>query len=68
MYEVDVKTVDQIKLINELENQLYLDVWAHAVPGHPGQVLVQKDNREQFESALKDAGVQYKVEVENIKE
>lgn len=68
VYEVNVKNVDEIKLINDLENELLLDVWSHALPGKPGQILVSKEQSKTFEDALKAAGVDYKIEVENIKE
>lgn len=65
---MNVKDVDQVKLVNQLESELNLDVWSHALPGRPGQVLVPRVLRQQFENALTAAAVQYNVEVENIKE
>ncbi|CAH0663682.1 unnamed protein product [Spodoptera exigua] len=68
LYEVDVYSVEQTKLVNEFENELLLDIWSYAAPGHPGKVLVPKAKREIFENFLKQNRVQYKVETENIKE
>ncbi|KAH9631287.1 hypothetical protein HF086_003723 [Spodoptera exigua] len=68
LYEVDVYSVEQTKLVNEFESELLLDIWSYAAPGHPGKVLVPKAKREIFENFLKQNRVQYKVETENIKE
>ncbi|XP_026736475.1 carboxypeptidase B-like [Trichoplusia ni] len=67
VYEVSVNDVNEIKFINQLENELFVDVWSHAMPGRPGQVLVPKDKRDQFESALKDFGLTYKVVQEDVR-
>lgn len=61
-------TVDQVKLVNEIENHLNVDVWSHPLPGRVGQILVPKDKKSQFENILKSNGVVYKIETENIKE
>ncbi|CAH1634685.1 unnamed protein product [Spodoptera littoralis] len=68
VYEVDVHSVEQTKLVHDFENDLLLDIWSHAVPGHPGKVLVPKAKRDIFENFLEQNHVQYKVETENIKE
>ncbi|XP_047027709.1 carboxypeptidase B-like [Helicoverpa zea] len=68
VYQVDVTSMDQVKLVHDFENDLMLDVWSDAVPGRPGKVLVPKFKREIFENFLKQSGVQYKLEVENVKE
>lgn len=63
-----MNSIDQGKLVHDVEHEMFLDVWSDAIPGNPGKVLVPKVKRDIFENFLKDAGVQYKVEVENIKE
>ncbi|KAJ8721058.1 hypothetical protein PYW08_006523 [Mythimna loreyi] len=68
VYEVEVNSIDQGKLVHDVEDNLFLDVWSDAVPGRPGQVLVPKVQREVFEHFLNEAGVQYKVQVENVRE
>ncbi|KAJ8728567.1 hypothetical protein PYW07_006263 [Mythimna separata] len=68
VYEVEVNSIDQGKLVHDFENEMFLDVWSDAIPGRPGQVLVPKVQREEFENFLSKEGVQYKVQVENIKE
>ncbi|XP_075982294.1 carboxypeptidase B-like [Anticarsia gemmatalis] len=68
LYDINVKTIDEGRVVNDLENELLLDVWTHAVPGRAGQVLVPKVKRKIFENALKGAGVEYNVQVENIKD
>ncbi|KAH9631286.1 hypothetical protein HF086_003722 [Spodoptera exigua] len=68
LYEVNVHSIEQTKLVYEFENELFLDIWVNAVPGHPGKVLVPKDKRAIFESFLQQNSVQYRVGTENIKE
>nr|XP_049697474.1 carboxypeptidase B-like [Helicoverpa armigera] len=68
VYQVDVTSMDQAKLVHDFENDLMLDVWSDAVPGRPGKVLVPKFKREIFENFLKQSRVQYNLEVENVKE
>lgn len=63
-----MKTPDQIELVNHLSRNLDLDVWSHALPGHDGQVLVPKEKKVLFQNELKAAGVEFKVESDNIKE
>lgn len=60
--------VDQAMLVNKLENQMEIDMWARAMPDRPGQVLVSKEHKEEFLNALDNAGVAYSIETENIKE
>uniref|UniRef100_A0A1E1WBL5 Peptidase M14 domain-containing protein n=1 Tax=Pectinophora gossypiella TaxID=13191 RepID=A0A1E1WBL5_PECGO len=68
LFGVDVDNVDQAQLVNGLENRLGVDVWSHALPGRPGQILVPKDQKQQFQETLDDAGITYHVVVKNIKE
>ncbi|XP_035443467.2 carboxypeptidase B-like [Spodoptera frugiperda] len=68
VYEIDVQSVEQTKLVHDFENDLHLDIWSHAVPGHPGKVLVPKDKRDIFENFLVENRVQFKIETENVKE
>ena len=63
-----MKTTDQIELVNHLSHSLDLDVWSHALPGRDGQVLVPKDKKMLFQNELEAAGVDFKVETDNIKE
>lgn len=57
-----------MKFINELENQIPIDIWTFAKPGQPGQILVSKEDKQQFKDALKEAGVTYSILTENIRE
>lgn len=68
LYQVTVKSTDQVKLVNNVGTKLGLDIWAHAIPGRPGTVLVEPEKKELFENALKSIGVEYKVETENVQE
>lgn len=45
-----------------------MDVWSEAVPGRSGKILVPRDQKEVFQYALQAAGINFNVEVENIKE
>ncbi|XP_045539380.1 carboxypeptidase B-like [Papilio machaon] len=51
-----------------LENELLLDVWSYAAPSIPGLVLVPGPIRERFEAEVAAIGVQYELQVENVKE
>lgn len=68
MYEFSVKNGAEAKLMQQLEQELDLDIWAHPGPSRPGTVLVPKQMKGEFEYKLKFAGIQYKVQVDNIKE
>ncbi|KAM3955190.1 carboxypeptidase B-like [Aphomia sociella] len=68
LYEVTVQRVEQTKFVSQLESTLHADVFAHALPGRPGQILVPKDQRGSFENELSSAGIKYKIVVENIKD
>ncbi|KOB67379.1 Carboxylesterase [Operophtera brumata] len=68
LYDVSVNFEDQAKFIMELQNRLNLDVWSEAVPGRAGKILVARNQRDTFQEALKVTGIEYNVEVENIKE
>lgn len=63
-----MKSTDQVKLVNDVEHKFNLDIWAHAVPGRPGTVLVDADKKVQFENELRSIGVEFKVETENVQE
>ena len=63
-----MESINQGNLVHDVENEMLLDIWSDAVPGHPGKVLVPKIKREIFEEFLKSNGVQYKVELDNVKE
>lgn len=64
---MDVNSIDQGNLVHDAENEMLLDIWSDAKPGNPGKVLVPKKKRNIFENFLKENGVQFKIEVENIK-
>lgn len=68
LFEVQANDINQAKLLNQIENEVHGDVWSHALPGRPGYVLVSKDEKQKFKDALETAGLNYKVEAENIKE
>ncbi|KAI5638984.1 zinc carboxypeptidase domain-containing protein [Phthorimaea operculella] len=68
LFEITVENEEQQKLVHEIETDLNLDIWSDAIPSRAGVVLVPKEVRQQFEEKLQDAGVEYKVNLENIKE
>ncbi|KAJ8721056.1 hypothetical protein PYW08_006521 [Mythimna loreyi] len=68
LYKVLVKSADQVQLVNHLSHSLDLDVWAHALPGRDGQILVPKETKVLFENELQAAGVEFQIETDNIKE
>ncbi|KAG7304835.1 hypothetical protein JYU34_010214 [Plutella xylostella] len=68
VYEFSVKNGAEAKLMQQLEKELDLDIWAHPGPSRPGTVLVPKQLKGEFEYKLKFAGIQHKVQVDNIKE
>nr|UPI76690.1 M14 metal carboxypeptidase 13 [Antheraea yamamai] len=68
LYEVEVNFLDEAKIFNDLKDKYNLDFWTQAVPGRPGRVLVPGHMREGFEDELLNIGIQFTVEVENIKE
>ncbi|XP_026333689.1 carboxypeptidase B-like [Hyposmocoma kahamanoa] len=68
LYNIVVKDVQQAELVNELGYQIPIDIWTYAKPGQPGQILVSKEDKQQFLDALHDAGVAYSILTENIRE
>ncbi|XP_049878430.1 carboxypeptidase B-like [Pectinophora gossypiella] len=67
VYQVSVKDVAQVKQLNEISGEVNADIWSHAVPGHPGQILVSRELKDLFEEALRSAGLDYTIEVDNVK-
>lgn len=63
-----VQSIEEAKLLNELSEDLWLDVWSHPIPGRDGSVLVPGDLKLMFEDRLKTARINYEINVENIKE
>lgn len=68
MYEVQVKDIDQVKLLNQIQGELQGNVWSPAQPGRNGHILMSKEEKIQFQDALETAGLEYKVQSENVKE
>ncbi|XP_026325008.1 uncharacterized protein LOC113233995 [Hyposmocoma kahamanoa] len=68
LFEVQAKDTSQAKLLNQIENEAHGDIWSHALPGRPGYVLISKDEKHKFQDALEAAGLEYKIQTENIKE
>lgn len=68
LYNVVVKDVKEAQLVNELEYIIPIDIWTYAKPGQPGQILVSKEDKQQFLDKLEYAGVTYSVLIENIRE
>lgn len=63
-----MKDVKEAQFVNELEYIIPIDIWTHAKPGQPGQILVSKEDKQQFLDKLEYAGVTYSVLIENIRE
>lgn len=68
LYEVLVKDADQAAFANELENQIPIDIFMYASPERSGRFLVPKLSKPQFEYMLAAQGIDFKIEVENIRE
>lgn len=68
VYDVIVKDAEQAKFVNDLENHIPIDIWMNALPGRSGQILVSKDDKQQFLYALEAIGVEYSVYIENVRE
>ncbi|XP_075982310.1 carboxypeptidase B-like [Anticarsia gemmatalis] len=68
LYEIPVKTTDQAELVNYLTVTLDLDVWSHALPGRAGVILVPKEKKALLQNELSAAGVEFKIQTDNIKE
>ncbi|KAI5638985.1 zinc carboxypeptidase domain-containing protein [Phthorimaea operculella] len=68
LFEITVEDHGQEKIVHDIETDLNLDIWSETMPERPGMVLVPKDVRELFQERLDEAGVLYKVNMENIKE
>lgn len=68
LYNIVVQNAEQANLVNALENQIPIDIWSYATPSRPGQILVPKEDRQQFLDALDNAGVAYSIHTENIRE
>ncbi|KAL4703324.1 hypothetical protein ACJJTC_013090 [Scirpophaga incertulas] len=68
LYKITVQNLEETKLVNQLENVLQVDVWAHPLPNRPGQVLVPENTKQYFENELFAAGIQFEIVVKNIKD
>lgn len=68
LFEVRAKDTNEAELLNHIENEVNGDIWSYALPGRPGYVLVSKEEKQKFKDALETAGLEYKIEAENIKE
>ncbi|XP_059061085.1 carboxypeptidase B-like [Achroia grisella] len=68
VYDVTVTTKEQAQLVNQLENEIFVDVLSHAIPGRTGQVLVPKEQREQFQNELSNSGIEFEIVTENVVE
>lgn len=55
-------------MLNQIQGELHGNVWSPAQPGRNGYVLMSKDDKFNFQDALGTAGVEYKVQSENVKE
>lgn len=63
-----VRNSAQLRLLNNLESFLSLDVWLEASLSKPGVVLVPGAKSDRFEEALIAEEIQYSINVENVKE
>ncbi|XP_072945695.1 carboxypeptidase B-like [Epargyreus clarus] len=68
LYEVKVQNLEQIEVINDLEVRFHLDIWSRPSPGRDALILVPRDLRHVFQMELFNAGIEYRVGVQNIKE
>ncbi|CAK1588929.1 unnamed protein product [Parnassius mnemosyne] len=68
VYQVKVANEQQAQQVNALENQLGLDMWSYTTPTRPGLMLVPGPMRQRFQRAIDATGVQYEIQVENVKE
>ncbi|KAL0830106.1 hypothetical protein ABMA28_003563 [Loxostege sticticalis] len=68
LYEVIAKNEDQAKFVNGLENRIPIDIFVYANTDRAGQILVPKEQKMNFEATLESMGVEYRVQVENIRE
>ncbi|XP_059061037.1 carboxypeptidase B-like [Achroia grisella] len=68
VYDVTVTTKEEGIFLNDLEEQIHIDILSHVAPGRSGQVLVPKDQREQFQDLLTDSGIEFKIVTENVVE
>ncbi|XP_068623043.1 carboxypeptidase B-like [Battus philenor] len=51
-----------------MESLFGIDIWSYANLNRPGMVLVPRSLRSVFEKTVTDAGAQFEVQIENIKE
>lgn len=56
-----------MKLITSLKGPLELDIWTYIEAEEHAIVLVPKNNIEQFQEMLRSNGLQFRLDVENIK-
>lgn len=56
-----------MKIVASLEVPLELDIWTYVEVENNAVVLVPKKNVEQFQEELRSNGVQFRLDVENIK-
>ncbi|XP_041969205.1 carboxypeptidase B-like [Aricia agestis] len=68
LYKIRVQDVDQAQTLNELVNIFHLDVWSHPLPERDGYILVDQQDKLFFENELNAAGIEYEIEINNIKE
>lgn len=65
---MEVTFLKEAKILNDLENKYNLDFWSQAIPGKAGRVLVPGRLRQKYQDELLNTGIQFTLEVENIKE
>nr|XP_026496110.1 carboxypeptidase B-like [Vanessa tameamea] len=66
LFNVKVKDVEQINYFNSLDYPL--DIWMYATQERDGIVLVPKDYVQLFQDELNSKGIEFVIEVENIKD
>ncbi|KAG6448454.1 hypothetical protein O3G_MSEX005550 [Manduca sexta] len=68
VYNVHIRFSDQIDVLKDVETKYNLDIWSYAAQDRPEVVLVPRVLREAVEKELQEAGMEFEVQVENIKE
>lgn len=67
LFEVKIQDGNHMKIVASLEVPLELDIWTYVEVENNAVVLVPKKNVEQFQEELRSNGVQFRLDVENIK-